>query len=103
MTFGGSQQTVAIVCLGRHKFYSCRSQGTGSTVTQFVSRQIKDSLNANQQIIEGKVNNETVLIFSSTAFTIGTADPPNTITGFDVVKKGNHYQHNNYNKWCNNN
>ena len=63
-------------------------QGTGSTVTQFVSRQIKDSLNANQQIIEGKVNNDTVLIFSSTAFTIGTADPNNTITGFDVVKKG---------------
>jgi len=63
-------------------------QGTGSTVTQFVSRQIKDSLDANQIIIEGKVNNETVLIFSSTAFTIGTTDPSNAITGFDVVKKG---------------
>ena len=36
-------------------------QGTGSTVTQFVSRQIKDSLNANQQIIEGKVNNLSLI------------------------------------------
>lgn len=63
-------------------------QGTGSTVTQFVSRQIKDSLDANQVIIEGKVNNDTVMIFSSSAFTIGTSDPNNTITGFDVVKKG---------------
>ena len=63
-------------------------QGTGSSVTQFVSRQIKDSLNANQIIIEGKINNDTVLLFSSTEFTIGTADPNNTITGFDVVKKG---------------
>jgi len=63
-------------------------QGVGATVTQFVSRQIKDTLNANQVIIEGKVNNTTVMVFSSTAFTIGTSDPSNTITGFDVVKKG---------------
>lgn len=63
-------------------------QGTGSTVTQFVSRQIKDNLDANQIIIEGKVNNITTMIFSSSAFTIGTTDPTNTITGFDVVKKG---------------
>ena len=63
-------------------------QGTGSTVTQFVSRQIKDNLDANQIIIEGKINNTTTMIFSSSAFTIGTTDPTNTITGFDVVKKG---------------
>jgi hypothetical protein len=63
-------------------------QGVGSTVTQFVSRQIKDNLDGNQVIIEGKVNNTTVMLFSSTAFTIGTTDPSNTITGFDVVKKG---------------
>ena len=63
-------------------------QGVGSSVTQFVSRQIKDSLDANQLIIEGKVNDTTVMIFSSTAFTIGTTDPANQITGFDVVKKG---------------
>jgi hypothetical protein len=63
-------------------------QGTGSTVTQFVSRQIKDNLDANQIIIEGKINNITTMIFSSVAFTIGTTDPTNTITGFDVVKKG---------------
>ena len=63
-------------------------QGTGSTVTQFVSRQIKDNLDANQIIIEGKVNNITTMLFSSSAFTIGTTDPTNTITGFDVVKKG---------------
>ena len=63
-------------------------QGTGSSVTQFTTRQIKDSLNANQLIIEGKVNNTTVVIFSGTEFTIGTTDPNNTIAGFDVVKKG---------------
>ena len=63
-------------------------QGVGSSVTQFVSRQIKDNLDANQLIIEGKINNTTVMVFSSTAFTIGTTDPSNTITGFDVVKKG---------------
>ena len=63
-------------------------QGVGSSVTQFVSRQIKDNLDANQLIIEGKVNDTTVMLFSSTAFTIGTTDPSNTITGFDVVKKG---------------
>jgi hypothetical protein len=63
-------------------------QGTGSTVTQFVSRQIKDNLDANQIIIEGKINNITTMIFSSSGFTIGTTDPTNTITGFDVVKKG---------------
>ena len=63
-------------------------QGTGSTVTQFVSRQIKDNLDANQIIIEGKINNITTMTFSSSAFTIGTTDPTNTITGFDVVKKG---------------
>ena len=63
-------------------------QGTGSSVTQFTTRQIKDSLNANQLIIEGKVNNTTVVLFSATEFTIGTSDPNNTIAGFDVVKKG---------------
>lgn len=63
-------------------------QGVGDSVTQFVSRQIKDNLDANQLIIEGKVNDTTVMVFSSTAFTIGTTDPSNTITGFDVVKKG---------------
>ena len=63
-------------------------QGTGSTVTQFVSRQIRDNLNANQLIIEGKINNDTVMLFSSAEFTIGTTDPSNQITGFDVVKKG---------------
>ena len=39
-------------------------------------------------IIEGKVNNTTVVLFSATEFTIGTSDPNNTIAGFDVVKKG---------------
>ena len=40
------------------------------------------------KIIEGKVNNTTVVLFSATEFTIGTSDPNNTIAGFDVVKKG---------------
>jgi hypothetical protein len=63
-------------------------QGVGSSVTQFVSRQIKDNLDANQVIIEGRINDTTVMVFSSTAFTIGTTDPSNVITGFDVIKKG---------------
>ena len=56
-------------------------------VTQFTTRQIKDTLNAQQLIIEGKVNNTTVVLFSATEFTID-ATQTNTITGFDVVKKG---------------
>ena len=39
-------------------------QGVGSTVTQFTSRQIQDTLGAQQLIIEGKVNNITVVTFS---------------------------------------
>ena len=63
-------------------------QGVGSTVTQFTSRQIQDTLGAQQLIIEGKVNNTTVVLFSSTEFTIDATQSSNTITGFDVVKKG---------------
>jgi len=63
-------------------------QGVGSTVTQFTSRQIQDTLGAQQLIIEGKVNNTTVVLFSSTEFTIDSTQSSNTITGFDVVKKG---------------
>ena len=63
-------------------------QGVGTTVTQFVSRQIKDDVNADQFIIEGKLNNDTVLIFSSVSFTIGTTDPNNTITGFTKIRAG---------------
>lgn len=63
-------------------------QGVGTTVTQFVSRQIKDDVNADQYIIEGKLNNDTVLVFSSTSFTIGTTDPNNTITGFTKIRAG---------------
>lgn len=63
-------------------------QGVGSTVTQFTSRQIQDTLGAQQLIIEGKVNNITVVTFSSTEFTIDSTQSSNTITGFDVIKKG---------------
>ena len=63
-------------------------QGVGSTVTQFTSRQIQDTLGAQQLIIEGKVNNVTVVAFSSTEFTIDSTQSSNTITGFDVIKKG---------------
>ena len=87
MTFGGSANSQLYAWDGT-SFVLVGPQVTGSSVTQFTTRQIKDSLNANQLIIEGKVNNTTVVIFSGTEFTIGTTDPNNTIAGFDVVKKG---------------
>ena len=63
-------------------------QGVGSVVTQFKSRTVKDTLNANHLIIEGVVNDKTIIAISQTEFTIGTSDPNNLITGFDKIKKG---------------
>ena len=63
-------------------------QGVGSVVTQFKSRTVKDTLNANHLIIEGVVNDKTIITISQTEFTIGTSDPTNLITGFDTIKKG---------------
>jgi len=60
-------------------------QGVGDTVTQIVSRTIRDSFSANQLIIEAKVNDKTIFIVSDTAFTILPADRP---TGFTTVKQG---------------
>jgi hypothetical protein len=63
-------------------------QGVGSVVTQFKSRTVKDTLNANHLIIEGVVNDKTIIAISQTEFTLGTSDPNNLITGFDKIRKG---------------
>jgi len=63
-------------------------QGTGATTTQLKSRTVKDTLNANQPIIEGIIDDVTVFLISNSQFTINTVDPTQFITGFDSVKKG---------------
>jgi hypothetical protein len=63
-------------------------QGTGATTTQLKSRTVKDTLNVNQPIIEGIIDDVTVFLISNSAFTINTTDPTQFITGFDSVKRG---------------
>ena len=63
-------------------------QGVGNTTTQLKSRTVKDTLNNNQPIIEGLINDATVFLISDTTFTITTTDATQFITGFDNVKKG---------------
>jgi len=63
-------------------------QGVGATTTQLKSRTVKDTLNVNQPIIEGIIDDVTVFLISNSAFTINTVDPTQFITGFDSVKKG---------------
>ena len=63
-------------------------QGVGATTTQMKSRTVKDTLNADQPIIEGIVDDATVFIISDSTFTINTVDPTQFITGFDNIKKG---------------
>lgn len=63
-------------------------QGVGATTTQLKSRTVKDTLNVNQPIIEGVIDDVTVFLISNSAFTINTVDPLQAITGFDSVKKG---------------
>ena len=63
-------------------------QGVGATTTQLKSRTVKDTLNVDQPIIEGIVDDATVFIISDSTFTINTVDPLQFITGFDNVKKG---------------
>lgn len=60
-------------------------QGAGSNVTQFVSRQVQDTLGANQYIIEGQINGVTEIIFSTAEFTLNANS---AINGFSLVKKG---------------
>jgi hypothetical protein len=63
-------------------------QGVGATTTQLKSRTVKDTLNVNQPIIEGIIDDVTVFLISNSQFTINTVDPTQFITGFDSVKKG---------------
>ena len=60
-------------------------QATGENDTQFISRQVKDTVNATQYIIEGKINGVTEIIFSTVEFTLNAI---NTISGFSLIKKG---------------
>ena len=63
-------------------------QGAGTTVTQMVSANVRDTTNVNRLVIKAVVNDETIYIISGATFTIDNTDPSNAITGFDVVKKG---------------
>jgi hypothetical protein len=63
-------------------------QGVGATTTQMKSRTVKDTLNVDQPIIEGIVDDATVFVISDSTFTINTVDPTQFITGFDNIKKG---------------
>jgi hypothetical protein len=63
-------------------------QGAGTTVTQMVSANVRDTTNVNRLVIKAIVNDETIYIISGATFTIDSTDPLNAITGFDVVKKG---------------
>ena len=63
-------------------------QGIGSTVSQMVTKSVRDNTNVNRIVIAATVNDEVIFIISSIAFTIDSTDPTNTITGFDNIKKG---------------
>ena len=63
-------------------------QGIGATVSQMVTRSVRDTNSVNRIIIAATVNDEVIFIISSVAFTIDATDPSNTITGFDNIKKG---------------
>jgi len=62
-------------------------QGTGSDVTQFQSRTIKDIDNINRSVIVSVVNDEVVHIISGNTFTIGNIDSAD-YPGFDKIHKG---------------
>ena len=63
-------------------------QGVGTTVSQMVSKTVRDTTSVNRVIIAATVNDEVIFIISSVAFTIDSTDPTNAITGFDSIKKG---------------
>ncbi len=63
-------------------------QGIGATVSQMVTRAVRDTTNVNRIVIAATVNDEVIFIISSIAFTIDSTDPTNVITGFDNIKKG---------------
>lgn len=63
-------------------------QGIGTTVSQMVTKSVRDNTNVNRIVIAATVNDEVIFIISSVAFTIDSTDPSNVITGFDNIKKG---------------
>ncbi|MAV94127.1 MAG: hypothetical protein CMA31_00395 [Euryarchaeota archaeon] len=63
-------------------------QGVGATVSQMVTKTVRDNTSVNRIIIAATVNDEVIFIISSVAFTIDSTDPTNAITGFDSIKKG---------------
>jgi len=62
-------------------------QSAGSGLTQMVSRSVTDTLGNSRGVIASVVNEETVFLISSAAFTINT-DVTTDLPGFDVVKQG---------------
>ena len=63
-------------------------QGVGTSVSQMVTKTVRDTTSVNRVVIAATVNDEVIFIISSIAFTIDSTDPDNAITGFDNIKKG---------------
>lgn len=63
-------------------------QSTGDSVSQMVTKEVRDTTAQLRTIVTAVVNDETLFTVSSEQFTIDSSDPLNAITGFDVVRKG---------------
>lgn len=63
-------------------------QSTGDSVSQMVTKQVRDTTAQLRTIVTAVVNDETLFTVSSEQFTIDSSDPQNAIQGFDVVRKG---------------
>jgi hypothetical protein len=63
-------------------------QSTGDSVSQMVTKEVRDTTATLRTIITAVVNDETLFTISSEQFTIDSSDPANAITGFDVIRKG---------------
>ena len=61
-------------------------QGVGTSVSQMVTKTVRDTTSVNRVVIAATVNDEVIFIISSIAFTIDSTDPDNAITGFDSIK-----------------
>jgi hypothetical protein len=63
-------------------------QSAGSGQTQIVSRSVRDTIGESRNIITAVVNDETVMTFSNSDFTIDTSDVDSNISGFDRIRPG---------------
>lgn len=67
-------------------------QKAGDGETRMVSLTVKDTLNNNQNIVVGIINDEVITVTSQSEFDLNSVQPSNVpvslITGFDRIKKG---------------